>query len=306
MHTAFICPHCGKGDIIAKLNMPRQYLINQNGFVRFPVGPEESCFLTVTHDDLKSTGCLCAHCGYAGTSSEFDPNSYNPNTDFNIEFCSTEPNTLTTVYTRVKFVSTRQYKTVSRYLRARTAAERQSEDETITITAKFPDNIEMDIKCCGSDTGPSWTEAVLFHNGSELCCTECEDDYLGPWELTIKGPDGGLRTYRTILMPEKSITTTDIETAYYTRRLTFDRKFPGLKPGEIIGRAGKKEASRLLLSDPAIAQCGTVQAYIRRIGELALFERVYETLETMRQTDGQMVSYLNISEYLHLQDNKEA
>lgn len=61
------------------------------------------------------------------------------------------------------------------------------EEETFTRTAVFPCGYAMDVKCCGSDDGPAWTEAVLFLNGSEVCCTDPEDTYLGRWELEHDG-----------------------------------------------------------------------------------------------------------------------
>lgn len=69
------------------------------------------------------------------------------------------------------------------------AEECLGEDSTITKTAVFPDGIEMDIKCCGvqyreeEEDNTAWTEAVLFHNGQEVCCTDCFDEYLGTWAL---------------------------------------------------------------------------------------------------------------------------
>lgn len=55
-------------------------------------------------------------------------------------------------------------------------------DETITNTAKFPNGIEADIKLviCDGDNKP-YTEGVLFHDGSEVSCTECEEFYEGEW-----------------------------------------------------------------------------------------------------------------------------
>lgn len=38
----------------------------------------------------------------------------------------------------------------------------QGSDRVISKTAVFPNGMEMDVKCCGSDTEASWAEAVLF------------------------------------------------------------------------------------------------------------------------------------------------
>lgn len=73
------------------------------------------------------------------------------------------------------------------------ADECLSEDVAITKTAKFDNGIEMDIKCCGvqfeedSESNTAWTEAVLFKNGHELCCTEPSDEYLGEWICEYDG-----------------------------------------------------------------------------------------------------------------------
>lgn len=77
--------------------------------------------------------------------------------------------------------------TINAFLAADSEDEYQGEDNTISITAKFDDGMEMDIKCCGCDDECSWTEAVLFENGSECGCTEPADDLLGPWEIECNG-----------------------------------------------------------------------------------------------------------------------
>ena len=66
------------------------------------------------------------------------------------------------------------------------------EDNTISVTADFGNGMEMDIKCCGvqyreGESNTAWTEAVLFENGSEVCCTDPADDFEGEWELECDG-----------------------------------------------------------------------------------------------------------------------
>ena len=61
-------------------------------------------------------------------------------------------------------------------------------NETISYTAKFENGIEADIKCCGVDyevnnSNTAWTEAVLFNNGCQICCSEPSDHYFGTWIL---------------------------------------------------------------------------------------------------------------------------
>ena len=58
------------------------------------------------------------------------------------------------------------------------------EDSAIVKTAVFDNGFEMDIKCCGCRDDVAWTEAVLFHNGGEVCCSEPCDEFLGEWECT--------------------------------------------------------------------------------------------------------------------------
>ncbi len=77
---------------------------------------------------------------------------------------------------------------INGYLTAQSQDQYQGEDNTIIYTAKFPDGKEMDIKCCGCRDEASWTEAVLFDEyGNELTCTEVEEEFAGPWQLTYQG-----------------------------------------------------------------------------------------------------------------------
>lgn len=61
------------------------------------------------------------------------------------------------------------------------------EDIAIVNTATFNNGIQIDIKCCGvqydeeAESNVAWTEAVMFKNGREICCTEPSDDYFGEW-----------------------------------------------------------------------------------------------------------------------------
>lgn len=62
------------------------------------------------------------------------------------------------------------------------------EDEIISHTVQFNDGIEMDIKICGVDyeedgVNLPWTEAVLFKDGHELCCSEPGEEFLCEWAL---------------------------------------------------------------------------------------------------------------------------
>lgn len=69
------------------------------------------------------------------------------------------------------------------------------EDVAIVYTAVFDNGFEMDIKCCGvqydedEESNTAWTEAVLFQNGKEICCTEPSDEYLGEWILEFENDE---------------------------------------------------------------------------------------------------------------------
>lgn len=90
-------------------------------------------------------------------------------------------------YRRAIQIPSNQYSVISGFLHAVTESEMQGEDDIISCTAVFPNRLEMDIKCCGSREGPSWTEAVLFDHESEVACTEVCEEFLGTWELEYDG-----------------------------------------------------------------------------------------------------------------------
>lgn len=79
-----------------------------------------------------------------------------------------------------------------------------SEDDTITKTAKFSNGYEMDIKCCGADDEPAWTEAVLFDSeGSQIAVSEPSDDYFGIWEL--EDDDGNTYKANVVKVIKRSV-----------------------------------------------------------------------------------------------------
>lgn len=74
------------------------------------------------------------------------------------------------------------------YLEATDPADYQDEDDTIVCSARFPNGYQMDIKCCGSQDGPSWTEAVLFDDSDmEMTMTQPEEEFEGEWVIEHKG-----------------------------------------------------------------------------------------------------------------------
>lgn len=89
------------------------------------------------------------------------------------------------------------------------------EDMTIINTVVFDNGYEMDIKCCGvqcedGSDNAAWTEAVLFHNGSEVCCSEPSDEYFGEWTLTVNGDE-----YTVDVMDEKTKLYYSTDECYY-------------------------------------------------------------------------------------------
>ena len=88
------------------------------------------------------------------------------------------------IYETTLIVSESAFEKIRGYLEAKDENEYQGEDNTITYTGTFDNGYQMDVKCCGCQDEPSWTEAVLFNQkGYELCCTDPDDDFEGEWRL---------------------------------------------------------------------------------------------------------------------------
>lgn len=92
------------------------------------------------------------------------------------------------VLRRTITVNKRLASAIKKYLanEPKTEDECFNEDETVVVTAKYPDGYEVDIKMCGVQYDPdssnvAYTEAVLFHNGAEVCCTEPSEYFFGTW-----------------------------------------------------------------------------------------------------------------------------
>lgn len=97
---------------------------------------------------------------------------------------------------------------IKRYLTVEPTCEEEclDEDDTIIYTAVFDNDIEVDVKCCGvqfddpydwiepdedienwGGTNLAWAEAVMFKNGSEVCCVNGDDAFFGEWEFEYDG-----------------------------------------------------------------------------------------------------------------------
>lgn len=57
----------------------------------------------------------------------------------------------------------------------------QGKDAVISKTAVFPDNMEVEVKCCGCENDLSWAEAVLFNCGCETHCELGNAEFFGDW-----------------------------------------------------------------------------------------------------------------------------
>lgn len=79
------------------------------------------------------------------------------------------------------------------------SADMMDEDDTISNTARFSNGMEMDVKLCGARDETPWTEAVLFKDGWEVCCSESAESYDDPWELEYNRD-----TYTTVVVMENT------------------------------------------------------------------------------------------------------
>lgn len=87
-------------------------------------------------------------------------------------------------YERTIMISPSETKYMMRVLQS---TDLMGEDDTITHTVSFGNDMEMDIKICGARDEEPWTEVVLFQNGSEVGCSEPEDSFDGEWCLEDQG-----------------------------------------------------------------------------------------------------------------------
>lgn len=91
-------------------------------------------------------------------------------------------------YQTVLYISAAALELINKFLAAETEDEYQGEDNTIIYTVRFPDGKEMDVKCCGCQDDPSWTEAVLFDDqGYQIAYTDVGEVFDGQWELEADG-----------------------------------------------------------------------------------------------------------------------
>lgn len=89
--------------------------------------------------------------------------------------------------------------------RALSEAGHMGEDDTASESAHFDNGMVMDVKCCGSQDEPAWTEAVLFTHGLgdysntlfEVAHTDPSDEFTGDWEIEYDGD-----TYRVTVEVE--------------------------------------------------------------------------------------------------------
>ena len=115
-------------------------------------------------------------------------------------------------YEKTIYVSKKRLETIRKFLEVEPDDKYEclGEDGFFVETAKFDNGIEMDVKCCGvqyeeGESNTAWTEAVLFKNGSEVCCSEPSDEFEGEWELEYNGD-----TYIVNIVPELTPGETDV------------------------------------------------------------------------------------------------
>lgn len=110
------------------------------------------------------------------------------------DFSPKEGNTYNRVYeAKVEYNGDKER--INRYLAVEPSdmENGQSEDETISVTARFANGFECDVKCCGvqyreGESNLSWTEAVLFDkNGAEVACSEPDSQFFKTWEIEYEG-----------------------------------------------------------------------------------------------------------------------
>lgn len=56
-------------------------------------------------------------------------------------------------------------------------------DETDTETIDFPDGTIIDVRLVICENDEPYTEAIMFRDGHEICCSDTEDRFMGTWEL---------------------------------------------------------------------------------------------------------------------------
>lgn len=120
------------------------------------------------------------------------------------------------------------------YTSPKNESECFGEDESYSKSYKFPNGYFMCIDMCGiqfedgSDNTP-WTQAVLYdENGSEICFTEPEGDFLGEWELetTIDG-ENVIFTVNVVCDESSNDESESNIEYYYCLNYFYDRKNNG-------------------------------------------------------------------------------
>lgn len=105
-----------------------------------------------------------------------------------------------------------------------------SEHETpYTITVGFADGMIMDIRCCGSQDGPSWCESILWaptENGGlyEVGCSNgVFDSILGKWEMIA--PDTKNEYIVNVKIEEEEVTpSNNVNTKHFNEMILHSAK----------------------------------------------------------------------------------
>ena len=124
-------------------------------------------------------------------SSAFCLNKNHDNCDWRIVPCDsirTVPAKKTLSQTII--VSKKDANWIRFWLSDNSGDRRLPDGESFSLTAKFENGNEIDIKVCGSDDSAAWTEAVMFNDkGGELACTEPGDEFFGEWNMSDENTD---------------------------------------------------------------------------------------------------------------------
>lgn len=273
-----ICPHCGGREFLVTPHVTQDWLVDEDG--EFLECLQEC--VEVTHKPDNDDIWACALCNYEAAGSQFDPDTYDPTRDY------TKDEQGRKVYRRIISVHPDVIARVLGYVSARKPGRYQGEAGTISVTAKFPDGNELDVKCCGCKDAPSWTEAVLFNDhGVELCCTDCSEDYLGEWEIEHDGV-----IYKALVVPERVIDTKILADAYH-RGLVKLTKSPN---GDgIVCTIG---SHWFYFTEARAGDYKNVSRYKQDVPKARILRSILDTLDEFRMHEEFMDEYTYYAAYL--------
>lgn len=169
MNSRHICRHCGNDTFIMTAHVTQDWIVNNRG--EFCECLKECVEITHKPNDDDVWECQC--CG-ADDPIALHENEYPviiPKADFER-------------YERLLQQDTVDYQKEGIGMYSCVCGWTAQIDELSDDSHK----IEVDVKVCSSGWDePLWTEAVLFDNGSEVCCSEVFDTLENKWEFDYDG-----------------------------------------------------------------------------------------------------------------------